>query len=477
MPPRIQKSLTPAEKITSQIKYILDDPVLANAQIGVYIQSISDNSVLFKQNEYKLFVPASNQKLYTTASALELLGENFRYETRFISEGDVSDSTLLGNLIIRGQGDPSISGRFRQKDVLAYFNDWADSLKSKGIVKIDGSLIGDESYFKGNKLGWGWNWDDEPFWYSAQIGALSYNDNCVDIKVFAGKKAGDAVSLQLSPKTDYLQINNRAYTVAKDSLSTFVLSRARGKNIIELQGALPEGEVVTGASITVEEPALWFLDTFYNVLKKHGISVKKGYMLRAKNLNADIPQRKLLFKHCSPDLAKLVKVVNKESHNFYAEQIFKTLGAELNKKGSAEGASKVVMQWLNSIAVTEFQAKPVDGSGLSRMNLISPYSTATLLKYMYQSKNFEPFYESLPIAGVDGTLKNLMKNSVAQGVVRAKSGTMTHVRSLAGYTTDRSGNDYLFVIMANSFTVPVSYIKEMQAKICILLTGYDPKKN
>lgn len=465
---------SPTENLIAQIKYLINDPVLANAQIGIYIESITANSVIFKQNEYKLFVPASNQKLYTTAVALEKLGIDYRFETQFYTSGDVSDSTLKGDLIIRGKGDPTISGRFREKDVKAYFRDWADSLRSKGISEIEGNVIGDDTYFQGDKLGLGWNWDDEPYWYSAQIGALSYNDNCVDLEIMAGEKVGEKVIVRTNPETDFVEIDNRATTIEQDSLSTLQIGRARGKNIIELRGGLPVGSVIIRESITIENPALWFMDTFINVLKEKGIAVSGTYKLRYRAETTTAPEKKLLFTHNSPDMQQLIKVVNKGSHNFYAEQIFKTLGAEINKKGTAKEASNVIMSWLNTIAVTNSQAIPVDGSGLSRMNLVSPYSTAALLKHMYHSKNYNAFYNSLPIAGVDGTLKDRMKNSVAQNVVRAKTGYVRYMRSLSGYTRDRAGNDYLFVIMFNYYSVPTPYVNKLQDKIAILITGFNP---
>ncbi|KAA3617777.1 MAG: D-alanyl-D-alanine carboxypeptidase/D-alanyl-D-alanine-endopeptidase [Calditrichaeota bacterium] len=469
-------SHSPKENLISQIKYLINDPVLANAQIGIFIESISDNSVLFKQDEYKLFVPASNQKLYTTAVALEKLGADYKYETRFFTTGEIQDSSLNGDLFVVGRGDPSISGRFKEKDILAHFKDWADSLKAKGINTINGALIGNDTFFKGHKLGYGWNWDDEPYWYSAQIGALSFNENCIDLEITPGEKEGELIKVKTNPITDYVIIENNAITAAKDSLSTLSIGRARGKNRIEIKGRLPFASSLEKKSITIEKPALWFLDTFIKVLNEQGIEVKNGYKLNTARVDFET-NKKALFTHFSPEMSELVKVVNKGSHNFYAEQVFKTLGAEIKKKGTAKESSKVIMDWLNSNAVTDAHAIIVDGSGLSRMNLVSPYSTATLLKEMYHSENFEPFYYSLPIAGVDGTLKRRMKNSVAQNVVRAKTGYVRYMRSLSGYTKDRSGNDYLFVIMLNYYSVPTAYVNKLQDKIAILLTEFNPQKN
>ncbi|MCB0283705.1 MAG: D-alanyl-D-alanine carboxypeptidase/D-alanyl-D-alanine-endopeptidase [Calditrichaeota bacterium] len=472
-PTKIEHSLTNREKFIQEVNYLVDDPELANAQVGLYIEALKDNETIYSHNEKKLFVPASNEKLYTTASALELLDSTYQFKTEFYQSGKINAGVLDGNLIVRGMGDPSISGRFRDSDILAFFKDWADSLKAHGINEIDGDLIGNESFFSGNKLGYGWNWDDEPYWYSAQIGALSFNDNCVDITIKPGEKPGDNVVVTTNPVSEYFNILNTATTISSDSNSTLRIDRTRGKNEIVITGGLPVSKRESSLSITIEDPASWFVTVLADVLIREGISLKGHILTDDSNFNQNSPDSlSHIFTAYSKNLAQMVKVVNKGSHNFYAEQIFKTLGAEINKKGSARESSQIISDWLAGIGVPDNLAISVDGSGLSRMNLVSPFSTAAILRHMYKSKNFKPFYDSLPIAGVDGTIKSRMKDTVAQGVVRAKTGYVRYVRSLSGYTTDRDGNDYLFVIMVNHYSVPTSYINNFQDKICILLTNY-----
>ncbi len=475
IPHKLKREVSSSEDLVSQIEYLVNDPILANAQIGLYIESIKDNRIIFQQNENKLFVPASNQKLFTTAAALENLGREYRFRTEVYAFGEISDSTLKGDLVIRGMGDPSISGKFRDGDALAIFREWTDSLKAKGIVKISGDIIGKEGFFTDQKLGNGWMWDDESYYYAAQINALSYNDNVVEILLSPGDSIGATVRIQTEPHSDYITILNRAQTVHPDSLSNIKITRQRAKNVVEISGKLSLSSQQIKKTVTIENPAIWFLSTFCNVLND------KGIVTEGTSKSSPIPfslkeiqNNSLLFTHYSPELVQIVKVINKKSNNLYAEQTLKTLGAEITKKGTAKAGASVVNRWLKKLGIIENQAIIVDGSGVSRYNLISPLATAAVLKYMYHSKNFNDYYGSLPIAGRDGTLENLMKNSVAEGVARAKTGTMTNVRCLAGYTTDQSGKDYVFIIMVNSFSVPVQYVKEFQAKICILLTAFDP---
>ncbi len=462
-------SLRSSEKTLQQgIQYLLDDPNLGNAFLGVYVESLDDGAVLFRQNEHKLFIPASNMKLYTSAAGLVKLGKHFRYQTIIGTDSTISDSILNGNLIIRGTGDPSISGKFNGGDILAYFNNWADSLKNRGITKISGNLIGDNSYFESDILGDGWNWDDEPFWYSAQPSALSFNDNCVDFRVSAGTAPGAPVMVEQAPEIEYLDVQNNAITSPADSLEHLNISRARAQNIALFSGTLPLGSKTVSESITVERPTDYFLKTFEKILQEKGIQIQG----KTETRSVFSAMRDTLFIHYSKELAELIKAMNKVSHNFYADQILKTLGARFGEEGSFKKGAEVVSDWLYSKGVAPSEFIMVDGSGLSRMNLISPLATATLLRKMYVYKDFSEYYESLPIAGVDGTLKNMMQNSAAQGNVRAKSGTMRHVRNLAGYVHDKNNKAYLFVIMANDYSVPVSYIKGLQSKICILLSNF-----
>jgi len=456
-------------QLHKDIAYLLDDPNLGNAYLGIYIESLGDDRIIFHQNEHKLFIPASNMKLYTSATGLVKLGENFRYQTIIGTDSTLSDSVLMGNLIIRGMGDPSISGKFNGGDILAYFYNWADSLKNRGIKKIEGKLIGDNSYFESDILADGWNWDDEPFWYSVQPSALSFNDNCVDFMVNPANKVGVPVRIEQNPGISYLDIENKAMTSPADSLKQLDISRTRAQNIAQFSGTLPLGYKTVKESISVERPAEFFLQVFQNVLKDKGITITGGIEVH----DAYVAVQDTLFIHRSPELSALLKVLNKKSHNFYADQILKTLGARFGEEGSFKKGTEIVAEWLHSIGVPPSEFIMVDGSGLSRKNLISPFATATLLRWMFNYKDFSTFYNSLPIAGVDGTLKNLMRNSAAQGNVYAKTGTMRHVRSLSGYVKDKNNNPYIFVIMVNNHSVPVAYIKELQGKICILLSNYN----
>jgi len=463
---------TQQEKLIKKINLLIDDPNLAAAHIGVYIEALKDRSLIYRHEAAKLFIPASNLKLYTTACALELLGPDYRFRTEFYIKGSVKDSVLIGDLIVRGMGDPSISGRYRDGDKQAYFKDWADSLRHYGINQIDGQIIADDGFFNDNVLADGWNWDDEPFWYSAQISALSYNDNCIDVTIAAGMHAGDSLLIVADPLAKYVATEIDAISCTADFQSSLKLSRNRGKNELVMKGRYPIGSAEYKESITIENPPLWFAENMHHVFMLSGLTVGRMPTVR-KNAFRQAGVSLLFVQHSLP-LSDLIITLNKKSHNFYADQLFKTLGAEILNDGSWNGGMRVVRGWLDKIWVVPAYTDFIDGSGLSRKDLVAPLATAAVLRNLYYSKNFPYYYNSLPVAGVDGTLKKRLKNTSAAGVVHAKTGYIGHVRSLSGYTHDKAGNDYIFVIMVNNYLVPTSFVNDLQDQIVLLLTTYMP---
>lgn len=462
--------------VQSQLEELLADPNLQNAMVGIYIEDLQSGEVIYKQNEHKLFVPASNMKIYTSAASIVNLGEEFRFETGLYADGELNQGVLNGNLIIRGSGDPAISGRYYDNDVLAIFRNWADSLKTRGILKIEGKLIGDDSYFSGSPLRQGWEWDDESFYYAPQISALSFNDNCVDFSIRSGNEVGDTVIVEINPLTDYVDITNNAMTINPDSLGFLDIWRERGQNRVHINGQLIQGgEDVE--SITIENPTEYFLDVFYRVLEGRGIEISEGFESVSTNILNFEENITLLFKHYSPTLAELTHTLNKRSNNFFAEQFLSTLGAQYKKRGTARAGREVVSNWVQRLGVASDEFIMVDGSGLARQNMIAPSATASVLRYMYHHKSFDTFLQTLPIAGLDGTIKYQMRGTVAQGRVFAKTGTLTRARALSGYIRTTDNRMLLFVTMFNNYPVTTSYIKGVQDRICILLSSWELNKS
>ncbi len=456
------------ETISKQIRFLISDPSLANAHIGIYIESLKDGQVVFENNPFKLMIPASNLKLFTTAAALVNLGPQFRYSTPIFANGSQTDSVLKGDLIVKGSGDPSISGRFYHGDKLFVFKSWADSLKHRGITVIQGNLVGDNRFFKKPSMGEGWNWDDESYWYAAHTSALAFNDNCIDFKIWP-QKPGQKVRFTLFPADDSVKIINNAITVDSLGDSTLSITRMNGRSVYLIKGTLPVTADTVRESATVQRPADYFLRTLFKVLRQNGINIKGGIKIISENDSLNYRSQTPLFVHKSPPLSDLIHVVNKVSHNFYADQLLKTMGAKFNHEGSFKAGCKFVKNWLESIGVAPQYFFNVDGSGLSRKNFVAPVATAILLKTLYRHPYFKYYYDSLPVAGVDGTIHNRMKGTLAAGNVHAKTGYVQRMRALSGYVNIGKKDPMIFVMMFNNYSVPTSVINKIQDHICTLL--------
>jgi len=458
--------------LREQITSLIGDPNLFNAQIGLYIESMSSGELIYQCNEHKLFIPASNMKIFTTATALLKFGPHFRFQTQIYTDGPITQNKLKGNLVIRGKGDPTLAPRFNNGQVLYVFNNWVDSLRAHGIQEIDGDLIGDVSYFQGDPLGNGWQWDDEPYWYSAQISALSLNDNCIDVAVVPNDSIGLPPLIQFTPSTCYFSIENQARTGPADSVPSLILTRPRMQNILIAKNEMPINKPLYKESISVENPALFYMTVLSEVMATKGIVVHGSLVIRDHADQDSYDSCRLLFTHISPELSEIIKVTNKISHNLYAEQLLLTLAAEYGQEATAAAGTQVVLRQMNEIGITEMEYIMVDGSGLSRGNLLTPNAVSTLLRYMAHHPYFTYFYESLPVTGIDGTLSNRMKNTFAEKKVHAKTGFVGHVRNLSGYVCSRDDEYFLFSMLVNNYSVPTSLINLLQDKICNLLSNF-----
>jgi len=472
----------PKSSLSDSIDRILDAEAFRNASWGVRIVDLSSGDIIYQHNARRSFVPASNAKLYTTLSALEQLGPDFRYQTLLYATGPVTDGILHGNLVVRGSGDPVIGGRFNNDDRTATFRAWADSIKNAGITQIQGDIIGDDDIFDDQPLGNGWSWDDEPYWYSAEISGLSYNDNCIDVSI-QGQKNGMPGIVSWEPsQTDYVRVVNRTVTSSAGSSLKEGYARTAGTNTLVLSSMVPEGQVDT-ESLTISNPTLYFTHVLRETLLHEGIAI----LGNAVDVD-DVPIKptydnvgfRRLATHASPPLTDIVAVINKESQNLYAEQLLKTIAAEAPTDderlvpGSAEMGIAAEMATFVRAGIDTSRIQLIDGSGLSRMNLVTAEMTGQILDYAWNHPNprvREAFFDSLPVGGTDGTLENRLSDPKLIGRVHAKTGTVSNVSTLSGYVRSDSGVTYDFVIMANYFTVRTSVVRDAQDSIVQMIVS------
>ncbi len=459
----------------SQLNDIFNDPNFSNAEWGVAIQSLVTGEYFYKRNEDKLLMPASNLKLFTTAAGLILLGSNYKFSTNIYMNGKFDGPLLSGDLVIQGRGDPTISGRFYNDDMYKVFDDWADSLKNMGIDEISGNIIGDDNQFDDVGLGTGWSWDYESDWFAAPTSAISFNDNCVNLSVFVNKQ-NHQPEISIEPLTKYIIILNKVSAVPNDSITNINVYRDIGTNVVTVYGTIKENSDTIKTFVTVNNPTQFAMVVLKDVLRRKGIVID-GYPIDVNDMSQplDYSKMKKLFTQYSPPLSEIVKVINKNSQNLFAEQLLKTIGLETKNIGTASKGIESEEKIFREMGINTEGMSIVDGSGLSRLDLCTPRQIIDLLSYMYKSKYFIPFYNSLPIAGIDGSLGTRMQNTKAQGNVRAKTGFLEGVRSLSGYAFTGDHEPVVFSIIVNNFNVPVKLAENIQDLVCLRLANFRRK--
>jgi len=466
------------KKLKKDIDRIIASPYLENASWGILVKSVKTDSVLYSWNPKKTLIPASNLKIFTSAFALDQLGPDFQYTTRVYLQGRFeNDSTFDGNVIIRGMGDPTISGRFQENKVTKILEDWADSIRARKIKIIRGMIIGDDNFFGDDVLGYGWEWNDESYWYSAQISGLSFNDNCVNWYV-SPTKAGQPGKIQTVPATSYIKINNRTETVAYESQAQEIdLLRHRSSNEIDAVGKIPLNASTAVGFVTVDNPTLYTAFVFKEILEKKNIHVDSTAQdiddLKGFSYNPDkdtlVTQ---VASYTSPKFSEIVKVLNKRSQNLFAELALRTVAAVQKRQGTGDSALALERRFLEKLGIKVRDLVIHDGSGYSRTNQISPDALVTVLRFMRKHPQWKIFNESLPIAGKDGALKHRMIGTVAEDNVHAKTGHVDNVVTISGFLKTLDSEELVFSIMTNNSTIDKLEVEKIQDDILEALANF-----
>jgi serine-type D-Ala-D-Ala carboxypeptidase/endopeptidase (penicillin-binding protein 4) len=485
------------EELQSRISRLLEHPRFAAARWGVLIET-RDGRILYEREADKAFMPASNMKLYTTAAALDAFGPAHKFKTSVYATSPVSRrGEIRGDLILYGRGDPNLSPRFETEDPDRYnelkpavqinaIERLADQIKRAGVRIVLGDLIGDDSYFAGDLLGPSWEWDDLQFSYGAEVSALTVNDNIVSFKCTPGPKVGDPPVIAAQPLTGYVKIVNHAQTTAGGATKIGV-HRPFNSNIVEFFGTIPLRAGARTIEIAVHDPARYAATLLKEALSRRGVTIR-GEVQRMDaltRLKEPFNEKKLeeLASVQSVPMSEILKVVNKESQNLHTEILLRQLGVlrpgekSIDEYGrptqTASAGNDARKEFLTNAGVDITPLSLRDGSGLARQDLITPRATARLLEFMASHPQFAVFRESLPIAGVDGTLERRMMRSAAASNVRAKTGSLSYVNSLSGYVTTRQGLPLIFSMVANNYTGAGRDATLVMDEICILLAEYD----
>lgn len=433
--------------LAARLDSIFADTAFAHAHMGAEFISLRTGETLYRTNAARLFLPASNQKLFTGAAALETLGPAYRFRTAVSASGQVRDGVLHGDLIVRGSGDPTLSARFGENARSALLA-WADSLRARGITRVQGGIIGVDSAFVGAPWGSGWAWDDLDYGFAAEYGALQFNEGVVTMQLFPSRTVGSPPIVVLDPPTQHVRIYNLATTGAAGTPLELSIARDAAGPGVTVAGSIPADTTMLTRSLAVRSSTAYFLSVLREALREAGVEVQ-GQALPADEWPDDRAGvvEALLFTHHSPPLGDVLAGMMKPSQNQIAETLLLTVGRELRGEGSPEAGAAVVDSLLRAWSLPAGELRMADGSGMSRYNLTSPRLLTGLLAHMDRSASREVWRASLPVAGVDGTLENRMRDPPLRETVIAKTGTLTGVRALSGYLTTAAGEPVAFSLL------------------------------
>lgn len=458
-----------AAALRRAIDSIVEGPEFRSAQWGVLVVDPAAGDTLYSRNAGKLFLPASNMKLVTMATAAARLGLDYRWTTTVAGRGPISDGVLAGDLLVYGRGDPSVSDSARG-DAMRPLRDMADSLYARGLRRVTGRLVAAGDAFPGPTIGFGWSWDDLDGPDGAPVDELTFNNGFATLRVRAGASPGHRPVVSTEPARAYPPVRVAARTVARDDSAALsagplraVRDTARGS--FAVLGAIAAGDSAA-LPVTFSDPDAAYLAALGEALNDRGIAVDGAATDTAATVDT-------LVRVESPTLGELLPAVFKPSQNQMAELVLRTLGLVATGVGRADSAARVIGDQLRAWGADSDGYVIRDGSGLARYDLLSPETVVRVLNAMRRAPWFQTFDAALPVAGVDGTLRHRMRGTPAEGDVHAKTGSLANTRSLSGYVTTAGGRLLVFSLLVNNFAGPPARVGEEQDAIAELLAGLD----
>lgn len=476
------------ESLTQRIDRAIDEGEVASARWGISVISMRDGRALYARNADKPFTPASNMKIYTTAVALDLLGADHKWRTSVYADAEPDAAgAIAGDLVLYGRGAPDLVAQTRNNNDNSLAR-LADDLYNRGVRRVRGNVIGDESYFRGEPLGDGWQWNDIQWYFGAEASALSINGNEVGVNILPPDKTGAPPLVNVSTLDGYVSVQNAMITVNRGERLTVGIKRDLSTNSVRVWGEFPLGSRGFGARLSVHNPALWAAGLFLATLKARGIVVEGKTQQRDSrhppSERFDPARSKELAFVLSSPLREITRDTNKESVNLNAELILRTLGRERHdmlsapepvgrERGDDEVGLTLIRLWLSRAGIPTGGLALHDGSGLSRLNLVTPESISRLLVAVAKTAVGPAFRESLPISGRDGTLGGRLRTITDR--VSAKTGALTYDNSLSGYLTTTTGEVLAFSVLCNDQTSRRSSTQQID-RIVSILAEFPPNK-
>jgi serine-type D-Ala-D-Ala carboxypeptidase/endopeptidase (penicillin-binding protein 4) len=453
---------------------------------GLLVIDAQNGETLYELNADKYFVPASNMKLFTTALALAKLGPDYRFHTTLETRGSISpDGKLDGNVFLVGRGDPNLSNRKFPYNLKEEFDgapervlgELADALAAKGVKEISGDIVGDDSYFPREIYPDGWEIGDTVWNYGAAISAIVVNDNTATLTLTPGELAGSPVRAEVSPPTADFHVQNDVVTSAAEVKADLTLTREAGAKLVVVRGTLPARSAPRNLVLALHEPAEHAAALLLQLLAERGVKIRgTSRATHVPEAVAD-PPRAVLAEHISIPLGDSVKLVNKISQNLHTEMLLRATARQSGIWTTPDDLSKFPADFYTAAGIAPGDVLQEDASGLSRRDLVTPRAVVALLKYAQSQPWFGAYYASLPVAGIDGTLEDRMKNTIAADRIHAKTGSVEHVRTRSGFAETPAGRGLIFSFLGNNQGGKNHEASDALDALCVaMVEEFDPKR-
>ena len=445
-------------ELQADLSQMLDAYSWKDARWGVLVVSLDQSDTLFSESPDSALSPASNLKLLTTAAALRILGPDFRFQTYLLSDSNIANDVLEGDLVLYGTGDPGISDLFFQEreDVLELL---VDQLEEAGVRTVTGDLVADASHLQGPLRPYSWDPEDLNDHFAAPISALSFNENVVSFRVASSGRAGSRPEVHTIPENAGLDVRNLAITSPRGTRPHLSILREYPLDPIRIEGGIVLGARDAWRQMTVPSPPHFAASVFRNVLLERGIRIlgnirvvespdKSVLTGITSPTHHERPRVRILAKHTSPPLSEYISVINKRSNNLFAELVFRTMGRTQEGLGSPEASARAVSVALTEIGVPMESVVQLDGSGLAAGNRTSASTFVSVLQRMAETETWNHYWASLPQAGTRRELRRMYQTAAA-GNLRAKTGTIEGVSALSGIVRSRDHERLAFSILLN----------------------------
>jgi len=458
-----------------------NDSVFFNASISLYIYDDSAKEIIAQLNPDLALVPASTMKVLTTAAALECLGGGKTFSTKVQYDGTIEGRVLKGNIYITGGGDPTLGSKYFNDTYGSFFTTWAENIAALGIDSIDGYIIGDATYFDEEYVPTTWSWGEIGEYYCTAACGLTVFDNQYDLKFYSGRKTRtQATKAIIDPFIPDFYFENKTVTLSSEKISTYILCSPYSNEIV-LKGSTPSSNSTYSITGSIPDPPYLAAYNLHEKLVAKGIKISNGFTtirtLKSENdtvYNSIISKSRItVATKYSPSVSSIVSITNLRSCNLFAETLLNHIGLQFYSNGSAEAGAKAVVNFWKNKGLDIRGLNMFDGSGISRYNSVTARQLVDVIKYMKDSSNFKDvFYKSLPVSGESGTLTGLCDSTVAHGKIHAKSGTMSRVKSYAGYVETNSGKNLIFALIINNYNCNNTEIKHRIENLMVKIVEY-----